>query len=105
MAWVFRRSLVGENLGSAIVGLMYSMHEFRSDNVEDHAADVHAYLDEEGYLDLVNQPNHALGLLYYAETFRIRDMYIRALAHCVGMSDCLHVCPGYPVCEASAHWS
>ncbi|KAG9257153.1 uncharacterized protein F5Z01DRAFT_455939 [Emericellopsis atlantica] len=96
MAWVFRRSLVGEHLGSAIVALMYSMHEFRSDDVEDHAADVHGYLDEEGYLDLVNQPNHALGLLYYAETFRIRDMYIRALAHCVGMSDRLHACPGYP---------
>ncbi|KAI6778860.1 uncharacterized protein J7T54_000516 [Emericellopsis cladophorae] len=96
LAWVFRQSLVGEHLGSAIVGLMCSMHEFRSDDVEDHAADVHAYLDEEGYLNLVSQPNHALGLLYYAETFRIRDTYVRALAHCVGMSDRLHACPGYP---------
>ena len=76
------------------------MHEFRSADVKDYTADVHGYLDEEGYLDLVNQPNHALGLLYYAEIFRIRDMYIRALAHCVGMSDQLHACPGYFVCEA-----
>jgi hypothetical protein len=76
------------------------MHEFRSDDVEDHAADIHGYLDEEGYLDLVNQPSHALGLLYYAETFRIRDMYIRALAHCVGMNDQLHTCSGYHVGES-----
>ena len=83
-AWVLRRSVVGEHLGQALVGLLYSMHEFRAD-VKDNLKDMMDYMDEEGYLDLVNQPNHAVGMLYLAERFQMKDIYIRAFAHCVGM--------------------
>ncbi|KAL6870141.1 hypothetical protein ACO1O0_001477 [Amphichorda felina] len=83
-AWVLRRSVVGEHLGQALVGLLYSMHEFRAD-VKDNVKDMMDYMDEEGYLDLVNQPNHAVGMLYLAEKFQMKDIYIRAFAHCVGM--------------------
>lgn len=85
-AWVLRRSLVGEHLGQALVGLMCSMSEFRAD-VKDNVGDMLEYLDEEGYLTLVNQPTHALAVLYMAEYFRMRDLYIRAYAHCTGMGD------------------
>lgn len=88
LAFVYRRSLVGESLGDALVGLLHSMHEFRSRG-EDNVEDMMDYLDEEGYLDLAEHPDHALACLYWAEFFQLRDTYIRAFAHCAGMSDIL----------------
>ncbi|KAI5465372.1 hypothetical protein BGZ63DRAFT_419947 [Mariannaea sp. PMI_226] len=85
-AWVFRRSMVGRSLGSAIVALLHSMHEFRSD-VDDNFVDAMDYFDEEGYLDMANQPNHALAMLYLAELFQMDELYTKAFSHCVGMSD------------------
>jgi hypothetical protein len=46
-AWVFRRSLVGAHLGEALVGLLHSMHEFRS-HLGDNTEDILDYMDEEG---------------------------------------------------------
>lgn len=85
-AWVFRRSMVGESLGSAVVALLHSMHQFRSD-VDDNVADMMEYFDEEGYLDMANQPNHALAMLYLAELFQMSELYTKAFVHCVGMSE------------------
>lgn len=93
-AFVFRRSLVGEHLGEALVNLMHSMHESRSQDV-DNVADIMGYMDEEGYLDMKNRPAYALANLRLAETFQIRDLYIEAFAHCCGMSERLSVCPEY----------
>ncbi|KAI8245868.1 hypothetical protein K4K57_000580 [Colletotrichum sp. SAR 10_99] len=93
-AWIFRRSVVGEHLGSALIGLMNSMTEFRS-NGEDHMMDLHSYLDEEGYLDLKGHAHHALAILHLAEFFQVRDMYIDAFSHCVGMSEELFCSPEY----------
>lgn len=95
-AFICRRSLVGEYLGHALVGLLYSLHEFRAD-VQDNVADMMDYMDEEGYLDVVNQSAHALALMHLGEAFQLRDLYIRAFAHCVGMNDQLQTCPGYQV--------
>jgi hypothetical protein len=103
-AWVFRRSMVGCSLGSAIIGLLHSMHEFRS-GVNDNVADMMDYFDEEGYLDMANQPNHALAMLHLAEFFQMRELYIRAFAHCVGMSEYLLDSPGFEVClDAPECW-
>ncbi|XXH05157.1 hypothetical protein Hte_011582 [Hypoxylon texense] len=86
IAYVFRRSMVGENLGGALITLMHSMHEFRSKNA-DNVQDLMDYMDEEGYLNFRNHPIHALAVLHLAETFQLRDIYIDAFAHCCGMSD------------------
>ncbi|KAH7162238.1 hypothetical protein B0J13DRAFT_4141 [Dactylonectria estremocensis] len=88
LAWALRRSMVGKSLGNAIVALLHSMHEFRSD-VEDNVADMMYYFDEEGYLSMANQPNHALAMLYLAEMFQMGELYTRAFAHCVGMREYL----------------
>ncbi|KAG8414589.1 hypothetical protein J3459_014251 [Metarhizium acridum] len=88
-AWVLRRSLVGETLGEALIGLLNCMHEYRSGGKVDNAADIIGYLDEKGYLCLAGQPAHALAVLQLAETFRLKDLYLQALAHCVGMRDML----------------
>ncbi|KAI1451065.1 hypothetical protein F5Y02DRAFT_14175 [Annulohypoxylon stygium] len=86
IAFIFRRSVVGEHLGAALVTLMHSMFEFRSGDV-DNVRDLMDYLDEEGYLNLKNNTIHSLAILHLAETFQLKDLYISAFAHCCGMSD------------------
>ena len=88
--------MVGHTLGDALVGLLHSMHEFRS-GVEDNVRDMMGYLDEEGYLDMANQPNHALAMLHLAELFQMKELYSRAFAHSVGMSDRLFSSTEYQV--------
>lgn len=91
-AFLCRRSLVGEHLGTTLVSLMEKMDEFRAPGV-DNTADILSYMDEEGYLALANQPTHALAVLHFAEVFQLRDLYINAFAHCCGMSDQLFLGP------------
>ena len=104
LAWVVRGSMVGEHLGNALVALLHSMHEFRA-GVEDNLGDLLGYLDEEGYLFLADQPSHAMALLFLAESLQLGQLYARAFAHCVGMSERLsssteyHVGSRVPACE------
>ncbi|KAK2017638.1 hypothetical protein LZ32DRAFT_522631 [Colletotrichum eremochloae] len=84
LAWIFRRSVVGEHLGTALIGLLNTMAEFRG-NDEDNVSDLISYMDEEGYLDIKGQPHHAVALLHLAEFFQMTEMYIDAFSHCVGM--------------------
>ncbi|KAI0025015.1 hypothetical protein F4780DRAFT_490059 [Xylariomycetidae sp. FL0641] len=94
IAFIFRRSVVGENLGSALITLMHNMQEFRSADV-DNVQDMVNYLDEEGYLALKSEPSHALAMLHFAEVFQLRDIYIDAFSHCCGMSNQLFLGPEY----------
>ncbi|KAL2752916.1 hypothetical protein ACRALDRAFT_2067010, partial [Sodiomyces alcalophilus JCM 7366] len=93
-AWVFRKSLVGEYLGSALVALLNVLSEFRAHDA-DHVADLMDYLEGEGYLDIGNEPTHALAVLRLAEVFQLRDLFINAFAHCAGMSEHLFSAPEY----------
>lgn len=96
-AWVFGKSLVGTHLGGALVGLLNSMVEFRSLG-EDNIQAIMDYMDEEGYADMRNCPDHALGLLFFAEHFYFKDLWIDAFAHCSGMNERLPASPGFEVC-------
>lgn len=87
-AWLFGRSLVGPHLGGALVGLLNSMNEFRNEDVENEI-DILDYMDEEGYADMRNHPDHALAVLHFAENFRFRNVWIDAFAHCAGMNELL----------------
>jgi hypothetical protein len=95
-AWVFRRSLVGEHLGSALIDLMENMNELRVLNA-DNVGDLMNYLDEEGYLDMARQPVHSVAILRLAEHFKWKELYIESFAHCAGMSDRLYLCSEYRV--------
>lgn len=95
-AWVLRRSIVGDHLGPALVQLLESMQRYRSSG-EDNVGDLMSYLDEEGYLDFARQPSFALGILYFAEHMQLYDLYIRAFAHCVGMTDSISANAEYMV--------
>lgn len=96
-AWIFGKPLVGTHLGGALVGLLNSMIEFRSVG-EDSVQDILDYMDEEGYADMRSSPNHALAVLFFAEHFRFKDLWIDAFAHCTGMHERLAASPGFEVC-------
>lgn len=98
-AWVFGRSLVGSHLGGALVGLLNSMNEFRSAGEGNFQA-LLDYMEEEGYLDMRNSPDHALGVLFFAEHFQLEEFWTEAFVHCVGMYESLPRSPGF---EVSAH--
>ncbi|CAL3965018.1 unnamed protein product [Diplocarpon coronariae] len=93
-AWMFGKSLAGVHLGGALVGLLNSMDEFRSMG-KDNVQEILDYMDEEGYADMRNAPEHALAVLYFAEHFRIRDLWLDAFAHCSGMNENLTYSPGF----------
>ncbi|KAE9379332.1 hypothetical protein N431DRAFT_553574 [Stipitochalara longipes BDJ] len=93
-AWIFGKSLVGNHLGAALVGLLNSMSQFRSVG-EDNVEAIMDYMDEEGYADMRGQPDHALAILFFAEHFRFRDLWIDAFAHCTGMNEKLINSPGF----------
>ena len=95
-AWALGKSLVGTHLGGALVGLLNSMTEFRSQGV-DSVEDILDYMDEEGYADMRSSPIHALAVLFFAEHFRFKDLYIEAFTHCTGMHDRLAAIPGFDV--------
>lgn len=95
-AWIFGRSLVGTHLGGAVVGLLNSMNQFRSQG-EDNVEAILDYMDHEGYADMRKSPDHALGVLYFAEHFQFRDMWVDAFAHCCGMNDILITSTGFEV--------
>lgn len=103
VAYVFRRSMVGEDLGSALITLMHSMYEFRTKDV-DNVQDLMGYMDEEGYLNFKSNPTHAIAILHLAENFQLRDLYIDAFAHCCGMSDRLPAASEYQVCGYVPFW-
>lgn len=94
--------MVGSYLGDALIALMESLHEFRDDDA-DNFQDLLSYLDEEAYVDMSNHPPHALAMLQLAENFQFKDLYIDALAHCVGMSERLYKSPGYSVSWMRPH--
>ncbi|KAK0389040.1 hypothetical protein NLU13_2616 [Sarocladium strictum] len=93
-AWVFGLPLVGVHLGQALIGLLNSMHEFRS-GLGDNVSDLMEYFERAGYLRLTGSPDHALALAHFAEHFQMRDLYVRAMAHCVGMNERLHFSSEY----------
>ena len=85
---MFEKPLVGERLGHTLVALLTRMNEFRPDP-EVNQDDILAYLDTQGYTDFRDCPDHALGVLQYAENCQHRDLWTDAFVHCAGMWDLL----------------
>lgn len=97
-AFVFGKPLVGKNMGQAMVDLQERMRLFRSGRVNNHQ-DFLDYTENQGYRDFVECTDYALAMLYYAEHYRLRDVWIDAFVHCVGMNDTLSLSPEFEVCS------
>lgn len=95
-AFIFGRPLVGTHLGQAMVDLQERMRLYRSGGV-DNQKDFLDYADKQGYRNFAEFPDYALAMLYYAEHYKLRDVWIDAFAHCVGMNDKLVSSPEFLV--------
>lgn len=101
LAWVYRRPLVGGYLGETLAELFGCMQELRRPDV-DNLVDIIDYMEEQGYMDMRNNPYTAIAILHLSESFRLKGMYVDAFTHCVGMFSQLEQTPGYHlVSEAS----
>lgn len=90
VAFICEKPLVGASLGVAMVDLLERLlvvRPERSDNIDD----LLAYADYMGYLDIAHSPDHALATLQLAERFHLKDLWIDAFVHCVGMNDKLYM--------------
>ena len=95
-AWMFGKPLVGSHLGESLVDLLERMILFRNEEA-DNVQDFTIYLEESGYLDFAGCPDYALAILSFAEHFRLRDLWIDAFVHCVGMNETLYLSPEFEV--------
>jgi hypothetical protein len=95
-AFLLGKPLVGEHMGQAFVDLQERLHLFRPSHANNHQ-DFLDYADNQGYRDLVECTDYALASLFYAEHFKLRDVWVDAFAHCVGMNDSLVLSPEFTV--------
>ncbi|KAI9678816.1 MAG: hypothetical protein M1817_005875 [Caeruleum heppii] len=87
-AWMFCKPIAGQHLGQALADLLERMNLFRSE-AEDNRRDIMEYIDGEGYSDFRACADHALGVLYFAEQWELRELWTDAFVHCTGMNDSL----------------
>ena len=85
-AWMFEKPLVGIHLGDTLCSLLTRMNEWRYDS-EENEDDFLAYVDEQGYTDFRDCPDHALALLYWAEVYKHAELWIDSFVHCAGMNE------------------
>ena len=93
-AYAVGKSVVGERLSSALGGLCQRVRELAPSATS--ASDLIEYLDDQGYLNFAENPEHALACLKFAEDAKIREVWIDAFAHCAGMHGRLFLSPEYP---------
>lgn len=84
-AWLTGKPLAGAQLGVALADLLVRMEEYRSQDVNNEA-DLLAFAQEMGYMQLAHQPDHAVAMLVFAERQHSRPLWINAFSHCVGMN-------------------
>ena len=95
-AFLLGKPLVGEHMGQAFVYLQERLHLFRPNHTNNHQ-DFLEYAENQGYRDLVECTDYALASLYYGEHYKLRDVWVDAFAHCVGMNDSLVLSPEFTV--------
>jgi len=99
-AFLFGKPLVGVHLGKTLIDLQERIHLFRPGN-PNNDSDLMEYLKELGYLEFAHCPDYSLGLLQFAEHYELKELWIDAFAHCVGMNEILSESPEFPVCKAT----
>lgn len=91
LAYVLGKPLVGERLSAALCSLWQRMQEWQ---VGDRSIETFKmYCKGQGYLDLAENAEHALAFLKFAEEAQIRELWIDAFVHCVGMHQRLDTSP------------
>ncbi len=85
-AGIFGRPIVGVHLGQALIDLLERMNTFNPTE-DDNLRDILAYMEDEGYGDFRECPDHALAVLNFAEHFESKGLWTDAFVHCAGMNN------------------
>ncbi|KAK6001538.1 hypothetical protein QM012_002869 [Aureobasidium pullulans] len=85
-AYLANKPLVGSKLGKTLIDLLERIELFCSDKTS-NLEDFLSYARRQGYSRFINRPDYALAFLNLAEKLRLKDLWIDAFAHCVGMND------------------
>lgn len=93
-AFLLGKPLVGFEMGQTFVDLQERLQLFRPGLVNNHE-DFLQYAEDQGYRDFSECTDYALASLFYAETYKLRDAWVDAFAHCVGMNESLSLSPEY----------
>lgn len=92
---MFDRPIVGSRLGPALIALHERLNQAR-DQPAQNAQDMMGYIESQGYADFRDNPDHSLGMLVYAEHFKITDLWTDAFVHCAGQYNELSHCLDWP---------
>lgn len=85
LAFASSRPLVGYKLGDALMDVWDRLHEWRCEaELKDM---VMTYCEELEYSTFADHPDRALACLKLAEHARMKDLWIEAFTHCVGMQE------------------
>ncbi len=95
-AYLLDKPLVGETMGQAFVDLQERLELLRPE-VSRNQKDFLNYADKMGYRDFFDCTDLALANLFYAEHYKLKDVWIDAFAHCVGMHESLVLSPEFSV--------
>lgn len=85
--------VVGERLSSALEGLWQRLRSWAPKAAT--AADMTTYLETQGYSNFAENSEHALACLKFAETARLREVWVDAFVHCSGMHERLFMSPEF----------
>ncbi|KAK7566547.1 hypothetical protein IWX47DRAFT_854568 [Phyllosticta citricarpa] len=90
-AFIFRKPLVGSHLGTALINLQERLHLFRTPGSSSNHEALMTYAKDMGYMTFTDRPDNALAMIFYAEHYQLKILWIDAYAHCVGMNDTLYL--------------
>lgn len=93
---------MGASLGTALIDLLERLLLIRPATVQ-NLSECLMYAEKMGYLDFTHSPDYALSLLRFAEHFNLRELWIDAFAHCVGMNDSLSLSQELGVSSQNIH--
>lgn len=92
-AYAASKPVVGEKLGPALIDLWDRLKEWSPKDAT--LPRFLAYCEQQGYLDLAENVDHAVACLVLAEQTRARRLWTDAFVHCVGMVDRLEASQEY----------
>lgn len=84
-AYATSKPVVGEKLGPALLDLLQRMREWQPKTAA--LANFTAYCQSQGYLDVARNTDYALACLTLAEEARLKELWVEAFVHCVGMHE------------------
>ncbi|THY32878.1 hypothetical protein D6D00_01386 [Aureobasidium pullulans] len=95
-AYIEDKPLVGSSLGKTLIDLLERIQLFCPDKANNNNNQYFlAYAQRQGYTKFVNRPDYALAFLNFSERFKLKDLWIDAFAHCVGMNEQLDLSPEF----------